>query len=335
MPHGVAVLYGGGGVVGAALRTLLLPAELLFRAASRGYHAAYDSGLMPATSVARPVISVGNLTIGGAGKTPVVRWLVRELKTLGRRPAVLHGGYAEDEPALHRHWHPDVQVRAERSRVRAAGQAIAAGADVLVLDDAFQHRRIARDLDLVVIAAEHWRTRPRLLPCGPWREPPRALRRADVVVVTRRTADERRAVAVEHAVGQWFGGPTARVWLRPAGWTRFRARDAAKERSARPAGPVLAVTAIADPGAFLDNACAAGAQIEDRVLFRDHHDFTRSDVDALRAAAAGRDIVTTEKDAVKLNEVAPDLRVWVLEQELVLESGAGPLLAAVRSAVAR
>lgn len=325
------ILHGGGGVAGAALRTVLFPAELLFRVTSGAYHAAFDRGIVPATPVAVPAISVGNLTVGGTGKTPFVRWLVSELKALDRRPAILHGGYAPDEPALHRRWHPDVPVHAERRRLRAAGVAIVAGADVLVLDDAFQHRRIERDLDIVLVAAEHWAARPRLLPRGPWRESPAALRRADVVVVTRRTLDADAAAGVAREAARWTGATIAQAWLRSARWTRVPSRS--PEHPAAPSGPVLAVTGIADPAAFIENARAAGARIEESVLFRDHHAFSRSDADDLRGRARERNIVTTEKDAVKLTEVAPDLPLWVLEQELVLEHGREALLRAVRGAI--
>ena len=183
----------------------------------------YDRGLFRSYRLPRPVISVGNLTTGGTGKTPVVRWLVRVLRRRGWTPGILHGGYAEDEPALHRAWFPDLPVVADRDRLRGAGRAMEMGADVLVLDDAFQHRRIGRDLDIVLVAAEAWGRTARLLPRGPYREPPSALRRADLVVVTRRTATAARAAQVEWDVGRISGRPTARLhldarrWIRPDG----------------------------------------------------------------------------------------------------------------------
>src|SRR5690606_7983757 len=124
-------------------------------------------------------------------------WLVRELVRRGFTPGILHGGYAEDEPDLFRLWFPQLPVVAERDRLRGAGKAMHQGADVLVLDDAFQHRRFGRDLDVVLVAAETWTRHARLLPRGPYREPPRSLRRADVVVVTRRTASAEQAARVE------------------------------------------------------------------------------------------------------------------------------------------
>lgn len=333
-PRGRAILYGGGGALGHAVRLVLIPAELLFRVASRAYHGAYDRGLLPAVSVAVPVISVGNLTVGGAGKTPFVRWLIDELVAHGRRPAVLHGGYADDEPALHRLWHPSTPVHADRNRVGAAGRAIAAGADALVLDDAFQHRRIARDLDIVLVAAERWLPRPPLLPRGPWREPPVALRRADVLVITRKVVGPDAAERAEVGARRWFDGLIARAWLRPAGWSRPGKAMAGPGGTAAPDDALL-VAGIAEPEAFLANARSAGARIADVALFADHHAYTREDAEALRTRAAARPVVTTAKDAIRLQRVAPDLDLRVLEQELVLEQGLDALRAAIRRAFER
>ena len=126
-----------GGLGGRLLGALLTPAELGFRAAVHARDAAYRSGLMDSDAPPVPAISVGNLTVGGTGKTPMVRWLVRRLIRRGFTPGILHGGYAEDEPELHRRWFPDLPVVADRDRLRGAGTAMQDGADVLVLDDAF------------------------------------------------------------------------------------------------------------------------------------------------------------------------------------------------------
>ena len=304
------------GAAGYAVSALLLPAELLYRAGAIGYHGAWTSGLLKPVRVPVSVISVGNLTVGGAGKTPVTRWLAGRLLARGRRPGILHGGYASDEPALHREWLPSVPVVALRDRVRGARQAIAAGADVLVLDDAFQHRRLARDLDVVLVAAETWEPRPRLLPRGGWRETPHALARAGLVLVTRKTASETRAQEVLGAIREaWPDAAAARLDLLPAGWRDGRTGAAA----AAPASAV-AVTALAEPRAFLENARAAGAGVEDDRFFADHHEYTAADAAAIREWARGRVIVTTEKDWVKLRRHAvTDVRV--LEQQVRVAEG--------------
>lgn len=296
---------------------LLLPASFLFAIGVRVYHAAYDAGVLPVRTLDVPVVSVGNITVGGAGKTPVTGWLVDRLLEAGWHPAVLHGGYHDDEPALHRRWHPSIPVVAMRDRAAGAVRALGAGADVLVLDDAFQHRRLARDLDVVLVAAELWSDRPTLLPRGPWREPARALRRADLLCVTRKTATPERAAAVARAVARTAPEvPVAQIHLHAAGW----ANGTGARRPAPPGGGV-GVAGIAGPTAFFDQARRAGAALADVMVFPDHYDYGPDVVGRILGRAGDGPVVTTAKDAVKLlGDVAPD-RLWVLEQGVTVEEG--------------
>ncbi len=312
---------GEAGPSGIGLDLALAPLELVYRVAAGAYHRAFALGWRTPHRLGVPVISVGNLAVGGTGKTPVTRWLVGELLRRGARPAVLHGGYAPDEPALHRSWHPAVPVIVGRDRVAGGERAVAAGAGVVVLDDGFQHRRLARDLDVALVAAEDWTPRPRLLPRGPWRESPRALARAHVVLVTRRTASRAEAERVANAAHAFAPDAIrAQVRLEPAGW-----RAAHGGAEGHPEGPVVAVAGVARPDAFLANAAAAGARIGSALVFRDHHRYDGADVRRIREAAADRAIVTTAKDAVKLAPLAPELDMWILEQKVCVEAGAGAL----------
>lgn len=296
----------------------LLPASALYRLGTALYHGAYRYGLLRPVDLGVPTVSVGNATVGGAGKTPVTRWVVERLLERGRNPAVLHGGYHEDEPRLHARWYPQIPTIAERDRRKGAVLAIQAGADTLVLDDAFQHRRVARDLDLVLVAAEGWSSRPLLLPRGPWREPPRSLRRADLICVTRKTASPERSDNVAGALRNIVPGvPVARLFLAPAGWLD----GAGNARQGSPQGAVLAVAGVAGPASFFAQAGDAGAQVVDTVALPDHHDYGADGVEALLERAGDRPLVTTAKDAVKLgSRVDPD-RLWVLDQRLVVEAG--------------
>lgn len=342
---------GEAGVAGAVLMAALLPFEAAYRVASTAYHASYSRGLRRQHRLGVPVVSVGNIAVGGTGKTPVTRWVVEELRRRGARPAVLHGGYAADEPALHRLWYPDVPVVVDRDRIAGGARAIEAGADVVVLDDGFQHRRLARDLDVVLVAAEDWTPRPKLLPRGPWREGPAALRRADIVVVTRRTAPRESAAEIADTIGRWAPGVAiAQVHLYPAGWRPARdlgqpdaggsrgatAPDlpgmaaasgsdrpeaAASAAAGAPAGEVVAVAGIARPQEFVANAVAAGANVADVVIFRDHHAYDARDARRILEGAAGRPVVTTAKDAVKLAPLAPELDLWILDQGVAVEGG--------------
>lgn len=311
------------GGAGRLLDALTGPAEWLYRGVVVARNRTYERGTK-VTHPGVPVISVGNLVVGGSGKTPFAAWLLRELQRRGRRPALLHGGYAADEPALHRAWNPGVPVFAERDRVAAAARARAAGADVLVLDDAFQHRRIARDLDIVLVAAERWNAAPRLLPRGGWREPPASLRRADMVVVTRRTTSSQEAAAVAAAAAALAPGvPVAVVRLAAAGWVDGEGNETP------PPGDSLVVTAIAEPEAFVSNARTAGARVSGFRFWPDHHSFEDTDSRELLRDAAERTIVTTAKDWVKLRALLPAERVRVLRQDVIVESGEAGLLAAV------
>lgn len=310
------------GVAATALSLLLLPAEAAFRLASGLRNLGYDTGVRRIRRARVPVVSVGNVAVGGAGKTPVTAWIVDLLTARGRRPAVLHGGYADDEPALHRLWHPDVPVLAQRDRVAAADHAVdQLGADVLVLDDAFQHRRLARDLDLVLVAAEDWTGRPRLLPRGPWREPPRALRRAHVVAVTRKTASPERSGRIAAELARRSGRPIMRIALHPAGWAHVGGAAGRPDTTASPPTDALAVTAIAAPERFFENARQAGAVIRRTLTFPDHHAYSPGDVARIVELAAGGPVVTTEKDAVKLVRLNGNLDFRVLKQAVVVEEG--------------
>jgi tetraacyldisaccharide 4'-kinase len=304
------------GLTGTILDLLAAPLEWGYRVVVAGRNAGYEHSLLKVHAVAIPVISVGNLSVGGSGKTPVAAWLLRQLQLRGRRPALLHGGYAADEPELHRRWFPGVPVIVQRDRVAGAAAAQAAGADVLVLDDGFQHRRLARDLDLLLVSAESWRGLVRLLPRGGWREPATAAARATLIVVTRRSAPVTAAERLGEELARVAPGvPQARLWLAPAGW-RHQGKAAPP-----PASPALAVTAVADPAAFLDNARAAGAVVHAQQWWRDHHEYDERDARHILARAQAGPVVTTEKDWVKLERLLPAGRVWVLVQEVRVEAG--------------
>lgn len=318
------------GVAGTVLHATLLPAELAFRAAVRARGAAYARGVLKSVRAPIPVVSVGNIAVGGTGKTPFAAFLARRLLALGHAPALLHGGYAADEPELHRQWNPDVPVFAGRDRAAGARRAAAEGASVAILDDGFQHRRLARDIDLVLVSAETWTSAPRLLPRGPWREGPAALQRASAIVITERTTEAPLArglvrTAIERAA------PGVPVWsarMRPEHWRRAASPDQA---AGAPPAPALAVAAIAQPTLFVTGARSAGAHIAELLAFRDHHDYTAPDAARIRARAAGRPIVTTAKDWVKLRRLLEPDHVWILEQHVAMTDGAAALDALLAS----
>lgn len=181
---------------------LLAPAAWLYGCAIALRNRRFDRHAAASHAAPVPVISVGNLTVGGVGKTPMVIELVHRLIALGRRPAVLTRGYgarpgrAADEVLELRSALPDTPVVVDADRVRGAAAAALQGADVVVLDDGFQHRRLRRDLDLVLVDALNPWGGGRLLPAGRLREPLASLRRAHAVIITRANQAHADALAV-------------------------------------------------------------------------------------------------------------------------------------------
>jgi tetraacyldisaccharide 4'-kinase len=293
--------------------------------------AAYRRGLLRRARLAGPVVSVGNLSVGGSGKTPVVQRVAEILRDAGLPVSVLSRGYggrysgealvvsdgqrmlagvaeAGDEPVMLARALPGVVVAVGRRR-DAVGRAVEArfGPGVHVLDDGFQHLRLERDLDLVCLDVKDLDGRP--LPEGRLRERPSALARADLVLLTRiEAASEPELGALEERLGP---GRTLRVSRRVRGWRSLGGAETIPPERA------FLLAAIARPERLERDVAASGSTIAGRAFFRDHHRFSRAELSAVSqaAAAAGADaIVTTAKDAVRLEEagVPGSLPVLVL-----------------------
>jgi tetraacyldisaccharide 4'-kinase len=325
---------GDGGAAGTLLDLALWPVEHAYAGVMASRNAAFDGGWLRSAGTPIPVVSVGNLSVGGAGKTPLAAWIAGHLRGVGHRPAIVMRGYGRDEVLVHGELNPDVPVFADRDRMSAMAAAAAAGCDVAVWDDGFQHRGIRRSLDVVLVAAESLMTHPRLLPRGPWRERLRAAGRADVVVITRKSADRRAADRAERAlVAAGIAVPVARCRLAPGS---LRALHGPVEM---PLGElrgtrVLAVAALASPTPFAEILASAGAEVE-LAAFPDHHEYSRTEASALVARARDRAIVTTLKDAVKLRDLlSPDTRAWIITQHVEWETGGGEIEERLRRAVA-
>jgi tetraacyldisaccharide 4'-kinase len=311
---------------------VLTPFERIFGGVVGARDILYDAGWLPAVATAIPAVSVGNLTVGGTGKTPVAAWIARGLRDRGARPAVILRGHGADEPLVHRRLNPDVAVVVGADRVAAIARAAAQGADVAVLDDAFQHRRVQRMADLVLVSADRWTADIRLLPAGPWREPLKAVRRATLVIVTRKAATDRAVESVHERLSAVAPGiPRVSIRLEPTALVSADAVGAADNApEVRPLGTIAgatvhAVLSIADPAAFVSQLQARGATVVAKV-FPDHHDFSEADVHGI-ASELARDalVVCTLKDAVKLAPRWPRLapRLWYVSQQVVVERGVG------------
>lgn len=347
------------GALGGAISTALVPAAIAYGAGVRVRNFLYDRGWRRVARVAVPVLSVGNLTVGGTGKTPVVVWLAEELERRGYSVGVLSRGYGRrsrgtrvvalggrplvdvemsgDEPAMiGRRIRGPVVVAGRRAA--GARVAIERGARVLLLDDGFQHRAIARDFDLLLVDDERPVGNGWPLPSGPLREPVRGAARADAVLVV----DRRLRGAEDGAAGSWAhanlfprpchrGGlvPRALVWPDGDTWT--------EEPLVRLAGQrIVVVTGIVGPQALYAMVQQWEGQIVNALEFPDHHWYDRDDFATIRKAAREADlIVTTEKDLVKL-ERFPFVRGGLMALRLgVAVEGAAELLAAIGTALRR
>jgi len=294
----------------------------IFGGITRARAAAYRRGILTTHRLAGPVVSVGNIGVGGSGKTPLVRYVAERLLAARRDVAVLSRGYggrfrgdalvvsdgqrvladaeaAGDEPVMLARALPGVVV-AVGPRRDVVGRAVEErfGPRVHVLDDGFQHLRLARDLDLVCLDVRDLEDRP--LPAGRLREDPSALARADLVLLTRlEAASEEEQAALERRLGP---ERTHRVVREVMGWTDLEGKDAPSPARA------LLFAGIARPGRFAHDVKQSGTAVVGDALFPDHHRYSADEVEALsrRARDAGADaLATTEKDAARLLALGP------------------------------
>ena len=285
-------------------RLALLPFAGAWRVGMAARNLAFDRKWLPMRELPLPAVAVGNLTVGGSGKTPIAGWIAAHYAARGLTPGVLLRGYGRDEVLVHRRQVPEARVVADPDRHAGAERARAEGAEVLVLDDAFQRRDVWRDYNIAVVSAETSRAVRWPLPAGPWREGLSALARADAVIVTRKRAPAAAALELAGSLAARVRGPVAVVHLgvsRYEGLVSGRRHDAGSLEGRR----VVAASAIADPEAFVAQTKATGAQVQ-VATWRDHHEFRDEDVAWLAKAARKADfVVLTEKDAVKLRDRWP------------------------------
>ena len=276
----------------------------------RARNSLWDANIRKPTSVGIPVISVGNVSVGGTGKTPFVRWCVEALQASGHHPVIALRGYGardgvSDEAEEFRAMLPGVPVAVGADRVASIARVRAADprVDCAVLDDAFQHRQIARDLDIVLVDAGRPAINGALLPAGWLREPARALRRASMVIVTRATCIDPILTA---QIERFHGAPpvawTRHAWLRVE---RFGAGGRDMPLAALDGAHLVVATALARPEAFVADVAAHGGRIAGDFRFRDHHAFTAHDVEtiAARARAKGAAVICSGKDWAKLSRL--------------------------------
>jgi tetraacyldisaccharide 4'-kinase len=299
-------LWGSRSLSARMARFVLLPPSVLYRIGSAVRTRAYQFHILDRHAASVPVVAVGNLTVGGSGKTPVTSWIAGFYAERGLRPGVVLRGYGGgDEGRVHRRLVPEAIVVENPDRLAGVNQAAASGADIVILDDAFQRLDIGRDLNIALVSTESTRAARWTLPAGPWREGLRALRRADFLVVTRKRADSASAARVAERLGRVARGcPTAIVHL---GIKDFRTLLGGESvpASALSGRRVLAAAGVADPGTFAAQCRALGADVRSYPV-GDHHPFSPDDVRKMLHVGRRVDyVVVTEKDAAKLETLWP------------------------------
>ena len=336
----------------------LAPLSLVYGTAVNIRFALYRNGIFNTQTVGVPVISVGNITTGGTGKTPLVEWIASRLAERGARVCVLTRGYRRANPServivsdgeriiadtqqsgdeammLARSLVGKAAVVCDANRVAGAQWAIEnLNPEVLILDDGFQHVRIARDLDIVTLDAtnpwgNHW-----LLPAGILREPIDSLRRADCIIVTR--SGEAIEPGLQERIKQATDAPTVRSTTVISRVTLLGSPELEPDTEALQHSPVAAFCGIGNPNAFFQQLRAEGFDLRHTEVFWDHHKYSQTDIDRLtqRATDAGAHaLITTAKDAVKLGSMHLTLPCYVIEIKMQIQE-ADRLLTLIAEAI--
>ena len=306
------LVSGRRGGLGAALsRAGLRVAETPYALAAQARNLAFDRGWKATLHAPVPVVSVGNITTGGTGKTPMVAWLARWFRDRDVRVAIVSRGYGAQDGALNdegielEQILPDVPHVQQPDRVAGALMAVEEfESQLILLDDGFQHRRLARDLDIVLLDALEPFGYGHVLPRGLLREPLAGLRRAQAIVLSRADLADTPSRAATRKIAERYA-PDA-LWIEAAHrpLELLNARGERSELSALTTGRWGALCGIGNPEGFRRTLAEVGCDVVAWRIFPDHHAYTRLDVEQLGAWARDRRVdglVCTHKDLVKLS----------------------------------
>ena len=322
---------------------VLPPLSLLYGAVTRTRLSLYRRGTFQTSKLDRPVISIGNITTGGTGKTPLVEHVARTIAAQGKKVCILTRGYGRKDPHLQvivsdgygllaspseagdepyllaTRLKGSAAVISSADRIAAGREAIKDfGTECFVLDDGFQHLRLARDLNILTIDATNPWGGGRLLPHGRLRESVDGLSRADCVVITR--CDQGKSVhALREEISRLTGGkPIFESQMR---MVRVSPLKNGGETLAPPAR-VIAFCAVGNPASFFESLQRAGFEIAAERSFADHHVYSQDEIDSIIDVAketGAHALVTTAKDAVKLRTLSFALPCFVSEIEIAIE----------------
>ena len=306
-------------------RIVLWPLSVLYAAIVKLRAWLYDKAIVRSKRLQIPVISVGNLTLGGTGKTPMVIWLAQRFLAQGKRVGILTRGYrgsdgTSDEIELMKSRLANrVQFGVGPDRYASGLRLQQAGIDIFLLDDGFQHLQLARDVNILLLDSSRPAENDRLLPAGRLREPLSAMSRADLLVFTRTETNP----GTDTAIGKLQNGSVFAAQTRLLGFRKFAAASPnLLSASELGPGPFYAFCGIGNPGAFVADLEHWGLSISGKQAFADHHRYSDSEAAELVEAAhhAGATaLITTEKDAHNLRDVDfQDFPVYVAIIDFIL-----------------
>jgi tetraacyldisaccharide 4'-kinase len=324
---------------------VLPPLSILYGAVTRTRLSLYRRGTFHTTKLERPVISVGNITTGGTGKTPLVEWVVRTLAAKGKKVCILTRGYGRKDPHLQvivsdgydmlaspneagdepyllaTNLSGLAAVISSADRIAAGQEAIKDfGSDCFVLDDGFQHLRLARDLNIVTIDATNPWGGGMLLPYGRLRESPEGLSRADCVVITRCDQVDDLDPLRSDILKLTGDRPIFHSQMRTSRVVSLKNGS----QTLAPPARVAAFCAVGNPASFFEHLQRSGYELALQKSFPDHHIYSQAEIDSIVRSAeetGANALITTAKDAVKLRPLSFSIPCYVLEIEVAIENG--------------
>ncbi len=328
------------GIIAYAIRCFLFWASGFYWLISILRDLAFNYGLFKTQKMDVPVISLGNITTGGTGKTPACIWLIQKLMAMkASMPVLISRGYGNDEIFIFRNAHPDTPHFVHPKRVIAGRKAIEKhGKNIcLVLDDAFQHRYIDRDLNIVLVDATEPFGFGYLLPRGFLREPLSHLKRADFIIITKSDmVGKKQLEQIQSQIFFYTKAPQAIAAHVPSCIHQLGKKEKYPVQTLQGLS-VLAFSGIGNPESFVQSLEKNNINVLEKISFSDHHQYTENDkreILSLASELQAQGIITTAKDAVKLkNWHSLPIPVWIWEIEFQILEGEKDLLEKIRSVV--
>src|SRR6267154_190462 len=321
------------------VRILLWPLSQLYGMYARMRRALYARGWLKARRLKATVISVGNLTVGGTGKTPMVLWLAEKFLAEGKNVAILSRGYrgtrgsSDEIELLKRRLGERVLFGVGSDRFSCGSNLESEHAvDVFLLDDGFQHLQLARDLDIVMLDGSRKLKNEWLLPAGPLREPLASCRRTDILVVSRKFERPFIEARDAHTFSIFY------AQTRLLGFRQFGSDSQQKYLSELGAETFLAFCGIGNPAAFFDDLGHWHVAVAEKRVFGDHHKYSARELERLQSRAEACDaagLITTEKDAENLPQMKLRLPIWIAVIDFVFTAESELLAAIERKLAAR